>query len=383
MRQACILQVSVPADTEAPGGTRGAARAVPLESLAATARAVEAYLRSFDPCTLLFLDCASALSLDLFEVSLPSLQHLSMDLPNAPSSLFRNLRSLRHLELSIRDWPTTERELQPSFWESLREAAGLESLKLDGVPHLPPFCETVLTAADFPMLVRVVIRGCSRLLAAADSWRFLGGVPNLSELDVSLCAVTARAAVPALLAGAHGHLRALTRFSLTDATVQEREPMPAEEALIAPLLRGCPALRVLRLCAVDFDEDGACLEALPCPELLLELRVSSVRTCEGVVNMARRIARFSSLRQLAVLGRFREFARAEDMAPILAPLSVACRLLRTVTIPQRVTVAHATHRIVVDDSGAGPSIAWSRPNKYGAAWSRVSDLPQAVSPNSW
>uniref|UniRef100_A0A7S1PWP7 Uncharacterized protein n=1 Tax=Neobodo designis TaxID=312471 RepID=A0A7S1PWP7_NEODS len=323
-----------------------------------------------------------------FNTPLPSLEHLNVvfHLPFAfaPAwcTLFRDLRSLRSLTLLRFEYALEASSVPDTFWGSLRDATCLESIELHGFDDLPPFCDTVVPSRGFPRLHRVHTTGnCDRMLAAASTWRFFGGLRSLSDLSVPLCGRYADAAVEALAVGAEGELKALRSLKLTSPI-----PLPTESQLGA-FLQLCPRVEKLsiRMCGVA---SGEFLSSLRFPSRLQSLRVDLLLN-DGpavAITFAAHAAGLHNLRRLRLSG-FPGITHAADLASLLGPLSRGCPLLRAVELPapglpfsDGTCQLDPLNNLRIADHGANFSASWRiRESGTGTIlWNRDLEIARTV-----
>eukprot|EP00672_Neobodo_designis_P010372 CAMPEP_0174860818 /NCGR_PEP_ID=MMETSP1114-20130205/50087_1 /TAXON_ID=312471 /ORGANISM="Neobodo designis, Strain CCAP 1951/1" /LENGTH=147 /DNA_ID=CAMNT_0016095803 /DNA_START=3 /DNA_END=443 /DNA_ORIENTATION=+ len=130
------------------------------------------------------------------------------------TSLFRNLRALRSLCLTSL---TAEPNGIPphGLWRSLSGATKLDHLEIRNLPDLPALDPAQIPPASLPSLRRVAISHCSGLLEKPDTWAFLAGLPNLTDLDVDATAriISIAASVFGAMADAEDDTAKLQRLS--------------------------------------------------------------------------------------------------------------------------------------------------------------------------
>jgi len=275
-------------------------------------------------------------------------------------TLFRSLRSLRKLDLID---VQCDQNAPESMWSALAAASCLEELTVMDCPHFPPLTDTAVQPSVLVSLRRVYVHDCPRMLSSDAMWRLLWTVPTLRWIDADLDAVAAEAAVQALVScRAQRKLDCLRVHDLVLMKPSRAADPPSGEHCTT-LLSAAPALRWFELHDTR-GMNGACVAALPRPELLQSLDLGNGAAVE-LHTMVRYFSHCCGLRYVKLPENV-----ATSIAPsVLEPLTLASPLLRTVAFGSIAGEGRSVQ--VVTPAG---TVCWTRADTSSTVWARETEL---------
>jgi len=236
----------------------------------------------------------------------------------ASASFFRGLGELRHLALRS---AFTHDNVPDSFWDGLKSASKLESLAVADCPTLPAI--HTLDPAIFTSL-RCVSLHATAMLSDEATWSFLGGLPVLTNLTVTLdSAASFEAAMKKFFVVGGQAAERLTELSLEVGFWVRRV------VDVSAMLKTLVHLRELRVqLPRPIVTDGAFLRGISPTGPLHTLAISAGGML--LAGVEKSVARLAGLRHLSTSVGWM-YGTIPLAAEMLSDLTPCCPCLRTVS----------------------------------------------------